>query len=126
MIGPEGTLEAEPGLWLHVVRVAATQADFALKELLRGTDQYTPYPANTVILANNAIEIIDGHVTPPHSAVWVDIPRDPDCLVCGDAVRAQAERDNEADTPLSLDDLMSGSGLELSDEDDEQQVNERC
>ena len=30
MIGPDGTLAAEPGLWLHVVRIAATQADLAL------------------------------------------------------------------------------------------------
>ena len=40
MIGADGTLEAEPGLWLHVVRVASVQADMALNELLNGTEIY--------------------------------------------------------------------------------------
>ncbi|GAB4513497.1 MAG: hypothetical protein OHK0046_14250 [Anaerolineae bacterium] len=114
MIGPEGTLEAEPGLWLHVARVAATQADFALRELLRETELYEALPANTVILANRAIEIIAGEITPPHSAVWVNIPRDPYCLVCGDQMHATAENASS----LSLDDLTGSMGIEL--EDDEQ------
>jgi molybdopterin/thiamine biosynthesis adenylyltransferase len=116
MIGPEGTLEAEPGLWLHVVRVAAAQADFALKELLRETSVFQPFPANTVILANNAIEIIDGEVTPPHSAVWVDIARDPNCLVCGEAMHMQAHDTQESDSSLSLADLAGDMGIEMEDE----------
>ena len=52
MIGAEGTLEAEPGLWLHVVRIASVQADMALNELLSGTEIYRSMPGNTVILAN--------------------------------------------------------------------------
>jgi hypothetical protein len=116
MIGPEGTLEAEPGLWLHVVRVAAAQADFALKELLRETSVFQPFPANTVILANNAIEIIDGEVTPPHSAVWVDIARDPNCLVCGEAMHMQAHDTQESESSLSLADLAGDMGIEMEDE----------
>ena len=42
MIGPAGTLEAEPGLWLHVTRVASVQAHLVLNELLKGTDVYEP------------------------------------------------------------------------------------
>lgn len=122
MIGPEGTLEAEPALWLHVVRVAAAQGDLALKELLRDTDLYREMPGNTLIMANNAIEIIDGVVTPPHSAVWVTIARDPHCLVCGDAMHtsAQAAGEDGASGELSLADLTSGLGIELEDDDAQQ------
>jgi molybdopterin/thiamine biosynthesis adenylyltransferase len=115
MIGPEGTLEAEPALWLHVVRVAAAQADLALKELLRDTDRYQPWPANTLILANSAIEIIEGQITPPHSALWVEITRDPNCLVCGDPLRASRIRAGDEDTAeagITLDSL----GAEFEDE----------
>ncbi len=96
MIGEDGTLAAEPGLWLHVVRIASAQADMALNELLIGTPVHREMPANTVILANVAMEIIDGVTVPPYSAQWVNIPRDPKCLVCGDSESADV---------LSLEDL---------------------
>lgn len=112
MIGEKGTLEAEPALWVHVVRVAAVQADMALKELL-GTQNW---PGNTVILANDALEIIDGEITPPHSAVWVDIIRDPNCLVCGDQMRQQ---DDSTQAELSLSDLTHDMGIELEDDEAE-------
>ncbi len=116
MIGPEGTLEAEPGLWLHVVRVAATQADLALNELLRGTEIYKTMPTNTVILANTALEIIDGQTSLPYTAVWVDIDRDPHCLVCGEPMRQRATlADGDDASALSLDDLMDNSGLVFED-----------
>lgn len=117
MIGPDGTLEAEPGLWLHVVRVAAAQADLALNELLRSTDAYRAMPANTVILANRPLEIFTGHVTPPYGAEWVDIERDPECMTCGQRERLQEEVTIE----MSLDDLMSDSGVfyeELTEDGD--------
>lgn len=113
MIGPEGTLEAEPGLWLHVARVAAAQADLALNELLRGTTVYKQMPANTVIMANTALEILTGQITPPHSAVWVEVERDPHCLVCGEALQNALAAD--AQPALSLDDLMSDTGLSLQE-----------
>lgn len=106
MIGADGTLEAEPGLWLHVVRVASVQADVALNLLLSGTDAHRDLPGNTVILANNALEIIEGELTPPYSAVWATITRDPDCLVCGG-------RDQHQDGAVSLDALLHDSGIEL-------------
>jgi hypothetical protein len=110
MIGAEGTLEAEPALWLHVVRVASAQADVALHYLLRSDDSL---PANTAVLANNAIEIIEGTITPPYGAIWVDIERDNACLVCGGQL---AEQQNE-DT-LSLDDLADNAGISISSDDD--------
>jgi molybdopterin/thiamine biosynthesis adenylyltransferase len=122
MIGPEGTLEAEPGLWVHVVRVAAVQTDFALKELLRETDFYSSLPGNTIILANNAIEIIADQMTLPHSAVWVSIERDPHCLVCGDRLRARDQAEAEQDAELSLDDLVGDAGIELQDDEKSQQM----
>jgi len=85
MIGADGTLAAEPGLWLHVVRIAAAHADRALNELLIGQPIHRTYPANTVILANVAMEIFDGVLTPPYSAQWIDVARNPNCLVCGTA-----------------------------------------
>lgn len=112
MVGDDGTLEAEPALWLHVVRVASVQADFVMRELLAGTEHYAPLPGNTVILANTALEIIEGQVTPPFSAVWVHVERDPECLVCGDNVRAvQAKETAE----ISLDDLANALGIEIED-----------
>lgn len=120
MIGPEGTLEAEPGLWLHVTRVATVQAHLVLNELLKGTDVYEPMPGNTVILANNALEIINGQTSQPQTAVWVTIDRDPECLVCGDRLRHRAALTNEQeDDSLSLDDLMDSAGLVLQEDDEE-------
>jgi molybdopterin/thiamine biosynthesis adenylyltransferase len=116
MIGPTGTLEAEPGLWLHVTRVATVQAHLVLNELLKGTDVYEPMPANTVILANSALEIITGQITPPHSALWVTIERDPDCLVCGSQLRHEQALQ---DAPLSLTDLVDATGIVMQDEDED-------
>lgn len=113
MIGPEGTLEAEPGLWLHVVRVAGVQADFVLKELLRASnpdDRLYQFPANTVVLANSAIEIIAGQVTPPHSAVWVQVERNVRCLICGDEMQARSTGEHEA---VTLDALAGETGIEV-------------
>ena len=112
MIGPEGTLDAEPGLWLHVVRVASAQADFVLQEVLRGEDD-DPFPANTVVLANIAIEIVTGQVTPPHSAVWVQIERDPNCLICGDKIRAHETGEHEA---VDLGTMAGELGIEVREE----------
>ena len=57
-------MEAEPGLWLHVVRVASAQADMALNELLTRHRLYIAHlPGNTVILANTALEIVAGELT---------------------------------------------------------------
>ena len=117
MIGPEGTLEAEPGLWLHVVRVAAAQADLALNELLRGTPQHVQMPGNTVILANRALEVVGGRVTPPYGAEWVTIPREEDCLECGHLRRLQTEAEATAD--LSLDALLDDSGIRYEYEEEE-------
>jgi molybdopterin/thiamine biosynthesis adenylyltransferase len=109
MIGPGGTLEAEPGLWMHVVRVAAAQADMALNELLRGADAYRAMPGNTVILANAALEILDGETSLPHTALWATVERDPDCMVCGPYYP------HEATGALSLDELNEATGLVQND-----------
>lgn len=114
MIGPQGTLEAEPGLWLHVVKVATVQADFVLNELLGRP----PYPANTLIMANVPMEILDGEVSPPHSSLWVNIQRDPYCLVCGDEVNAE---DDDAHRELSLSDLAGGAGITIEQDEETQQ-----
>jgi len=116
MIGEEGTLEAEPGLWVHVTKVASIQTDLILNELLRGSETSEEMPANTIIVANNEMEIIEGAVNDPHTGLWIEIPRDPDCLVCGDRTRLATEDDHEA---LSLDDLMSSAGITLQDDSED-------
>lgn len=102
MIGETGTLEAEPGLWLHVVRIASAQADIALNELLIGTPVHRPLPGNTVVMANAALEIVPGELTLPYSAEWFAIERNPDCLVCSGS---------EAQENLSLDDLLAAQEM---------------
>ncbi|WP_119072477.1 HesA/MoeB/ThiF family protein [Aggregatilinea lenta] len=101
MIGPEGTLSAEPGLWLHVVRIASSQADMALNELVQGFDVHREMPGNTVVLANTWLEIYEGRTTLPYGAEWLTIPRNPDCLVCGSMYREQDS------AQVSLDDLIN-------------------
>jgi molybdopterin/thiamine biosynthesis adenylyltransferase len=115
MIGDEGTLEAEPGLWVHVTKVASIQTDLILNELLRGTDVSEEMPANTVIVANSEMEIMEGVVNDPHTGLWVDIQRDPDCLVCGDKFRLTAEAEQPS---ISLDDLGSDIGIVFEDSDE--------
>ncbi len=121
MIGPDGTLEAEPGLWLDVVRIASAQADLALNELLRDTNVYKSMPTNTVIQANSAIEIVSGEISPPYAAVWVNIARDPQCLVCGEALRSRDRLAGEqGDAAMSLQDLMDTSGIAFEEETEEE------
>ncbi len=111
LINEAGTLDAEPGLWLHVVRVAATQADMALNTLIEGQPAHRHLPGNTVILANGELEIFEGHRTPPYSAEWVTIQRNPDCLVCGGKYLESAVE------TLSLDSFASDM-ISFEDEDD--------
>ncbi len=116
MIGQEGTLEAEPGLWVHVTKVASIQTDIILNELLRGSEASEEMPANTIIVANNEMEIIEGAINDPHTGLWIGIERDPECLVCGDRARLAIDEDHSA---LSLDDLMGSVGISLQDESEE-------
>lgn len=111
MIDAMGTLHAEPGLWVNVTKVAGIQTDLIINELLRGTSAHEEMPANTLIVSNSYLDIIEGQESEPHSSLWIEIERDPDCLVCGERLKqgvrllAQAEGDE-----ISLDDLAA-SGL---------------
>ncbi|MDE2777063.1 MAG: ThiF family adenylyltransferase [Chloroflexota bacterium] len=111
MIGEAGTLDAEPGLWVNVTKVAGIQTDLIINELLRGTSARETMPANTLIVANTYMDIIEGQESEPHSGLWIEIERDPDCLVCGERLRqglrllAREESDK-----ISLEDLAA-SGL---------------
>ena len=110
MIGESGTLDAEPGLWLHVVKVGSIQTDIVLNELLRGTDVSEEMPSNTIIIANNTIEILDGEFNDPHTGIWVAIERDPQCLVCGEAMKTDAAE--SAISLSSLSDMLDESVIE--------------
>ena len=122
MIGELGTLDAEPGLWVNVTKVAGIQTDLIINELLRGTSAHDEMPANTLIVANSFMDIIEGQESEPHTGLWIEIDRDPDCLVCGErlqrGVKLLAQED---DGEITLEDLAA-SGLTtdivFEDEDD--------
>ena len=121
MIGEAGTLEAEPGLWVNVTKVAGIQTDLILNELLRGSDVYEEMPANTIIVTNCALDIIEGQESDPHSSIWVDIQRDPDCLVCGERLKQGVSMLVQEDSgSISLDDLAASDLMTdiLFEEDD--------
>ncbi|MCY4145677.1 MAG: ThiF family adenylyltransferase [Chloroflexi bacterium] len=108
MIGADGTLASEPGLWVNVTKVAGIQTDLVLNELLRGTAAYVEMPANTLIISNTYLDIIEGADSDPHTGIWVEIERDPDCLVCGERLQKSLSllaRDEHAS--ISLDDLAA-------------------
>lgn len=115
MIGPDGTLASEPGLWLHVVRVAAAQADWALNYLLEDTEVHRPMPANTLIMANSSLEIYEGKTALPYSAEWVGVPRNPDCLVCGHLLHPA----EDASEDLTLDALADLGHVTFEADEDE-------
>jgi hypothetical protein len=114
MIGPDGTLAAEPGLWLHVVRIASAQADMALNYLLEDTPVHRKLPANTVVMANTFLEIYEGQTTLPYSAEWISVPRNPDCLVCD-----HLHRQTDDDAGVSLDDLAALGNVSFERDDNE-------
>ena len=72
----------------------------ALNLLMEGFDVHRKMPGNTVVLANTWLEIFAGHTALPYGAEWVDVTRNPDCLVCGSARAAGEEA-------VSLDDLIN-------------------
>ena len=108
MIDAAGTLDAQPGLWVNVTKIAGIQTDLILNELLRGTTAHHQMPANTLIAANTFLDIFEGQENAPHTGIWVDVPRDPDCLVCGERLRQGVSLLAEADAgDISLDDLAA-------------------
>lgn len=108
MIGDRGTLEAEPGLWVNVTKVAGIQTDLILNELLRGTDVHDEMPANTIIVTNNYMDIIEDELSEPHTGIWIEIQRDPDCLVCGERLKQGVSMlAQEDEGGISLDDLAA-------------------
>jgi len=112
MIGPDGTLAAEPGLWLHVVRIASAQADMTLNFLLANTPIHREMPANTVVMANSYLEIYEGRKTLPYSAEWVSVPRNPACLVCGHRHRPEKH-------DVTLDELANLGHVTFEHDEDE-------
>ncbi len=121
MIDESGTLQAEPGLWVNVTKVAGIQADLIINELLRGTASHEAQPANTLIVSNRAMEIVEGAESQPHTGMWIDIGRDPDCLVCGEKLRQGVSLLVKEDAgSISLADLAASgltTDIEYEDED---------
>ena len=121
MIGEMGTLDAEPGLWVNVTKVAGIQADMIINELLRGTSAHVEMPGNTLLVANTYMDIIEGQENEPHTGLWIEIERDSDCLVCGERLKqglSLLEKDDSEG--ISLEDLAaSGLTTDIVFEDEE-------
>ena len=108
MIGETGVLASEPGLWVNVTKVAGIQTDMILNELLSGTSAHQELPANTIIVTNIYMDIIEGQESDPHTSIWAEIDRDPDCLVCGERLKqGRSLLAKEAEGEISLDDLAA-------------------
>lgn len=121
MIDAAGTLAAEPALWVNVTKVAGIQTDLIINELLRGSSAYEEMPANTLIVSNSSMDIFEGQTSDAHTGVWIDVGRDPDCLVCGERLgRGLSMLAREDDANVSLADLAaSGLTTDIVFEDDE-------
>ena len=121
MIGEAGTLEAEPGLWVNVTKVAGIQTDLIINELLRGAGVHEAMPANTLIVTNSAMDIFEGQESDAHTGVWIEIGRDPDCLVCGERLKQGVSLLVDGDEgSISLADLAASgltTDIEFEDED---------
>lgn len=108
MVGETGVLASEPGLWVNVTKVAGIQTDMILNKLLSGTSVHQEMPANTIIVSNVSMDIIEGQVSDPHTSIWAEIERDPDCLVCGERLKQGVSLLAEQDSgEISLDDLAA-------------------
>jgi hypothetical protein len=103
-----------------VVRIAATQADFALNHLMEDTQVHHKMPANTVVIANTFLEIYEGQPAQPYTAEWISVPRDPNCLVCGHLHRS----DTTQETSVSLDELTQLGHVTLEQDDDQAEGHE--
>ena len=108
LVGETGVLASEPGLWVNVTKVAGIQTDLILNELLTGSAAHQEMPANTVIVTNVYMDVIEGQESEPHTSIWVEIARDPDCLVCGERLKQGVSLlAKEDDGAISLDDLAA-------------------
>ena len=57
---------------------------------------------------NTSLDVIEGQENDPHSSIWVDIQRDPDCLVCGERLKQGVSMLVQEDAAgISLDDLAA-------------------
>ncbi len=121
MIGEMGTLDAEPGLWVNVTKVAGIQADLIINELLLGTSAHVEMPGNTLLVTNTYMDIIEGRENEPHTGLWIEIERDPDCLVCGEGLKQSLSLlSKDGSDGVSLEDLAaSGLTTDIVFEDEE-------
>ena len=91
-----------------MTKVAGIQTDLILNELLTGSAAHQEMPANTVIVTNVYMDVIEGQESEPHTSIWVEIARDPDCLVCGERLKQGVSLlAKEDDGAISLDDLAA-------------------
>lgn len=99
----DGTLQGEPGLGLHIARIALAQADFALRNLLSGTDSpLDSLPGNVYIMANNR-QVIGTNkegrdvILNPGEARWITLKSKPGCRIC---------QISNQPTEVSVDDIL--------------------
>jgi len=84
---PPDEVKAQPGLGIHVNRVASVFADWSLRYLVKNAAVLPNFPGNLVILSNEAYTIgtdAAGKAVaiPPSSAWWKWIHKQQGCLIC--------------------------------------------
>ena len=83
---PLDEVKAEPGLGMHITRVGAALADWALRFLIDDAEVMKPFDHNLAILANERFQIGTRGDEPvyiePQSAWWTTIEQNKHCLVC--------------------------------------------
>lgn len=90
IIGENGTLQGEPGLGIHVIRVTVLLADWALRVLLIGSGSPLGMPDGNVALVSNDV-FYDTVGTDEHGkpivlglgqTEWFSFPENRNCRIC--------------------------------------------
>ncbi len=87
---PRDEFKAQPGLGIHVARIATLFADWSVRFLIRDEKILGRFPGNLAILSNSLYTIgTDGdgnNITiEPSSAFWMRVPQSVGCHMCNPA-----------------------------------------
>ena len=97
-------VKAEPGLGMHVHRIALAAADWAMRVLVDDETVLPFHQGNLVILSNERYvygsdEQGNDLVLPPFSSYWTTIPKVPGCLIC--------DLPDAGESEMSIDELLN-------------------
>jgi len=91
---PPDEVRAEPGLGIHVGRVALLAADWAMRFLINDPKVLKPYSHNLAVIANEEMEIGESKgkpvILPPGGVYWMTIGQQKGCSVCDTQLTGQS------------------------------------